>query len=500
MTAYLTNFILCSGLLLLVYRLLLANESMYRFNRFYLLLSLAFSLTVPCITRTVHAEAVQVAEQSVMIQTNNTVPIQYPAIAMRPVAPERNYWPQLLFALYGIVTAVLLTRFIVNLYRISRSVKQNTVVTYYNDQIILTGKQLTPHSFFKYIFVNKDEYHGGLIVPEIICHEQAHVKQLHSLDVLIIELLQVVCWFNPFIPLYRKAIQLNHEFLADEAVVKNQYDTSSYQYLLLAKASQFNSLNLTSQFNYPTIKKRLIMMTKTTSAKMALIKQMALIPLLAGAMFLFSQKVMAQSAPATIKTKDQKLAQKSPDNRAVAPNHINNTYPPPIILKDPTVMPSAKDDAPNEIVEAYKTILRKYNLRFDSKKRVHITHRISGSDQKQLIALYKQMSKKQQHEQAVIFFTNRKPFPNIDPTEQQLTKWKNDKEYQLWIDTKRIANEELSKYKPSDFNWYQEGKLSRSENKYAVQIMTKSFHAEDNKKAIALMNDYQLYYNAGASL
>jgi beta-lactamase regulating signal transducer with metallopeptidase domain len=84
----------------------------------------------------------------------------------------------------------------------------------------------------------------------------------HSLDILLIETLKVLFWFNPIFIFYKKAIQLNHEFLADEKVVKSHNDVPFYQNLLISKANANPTYYLASNLNYSVTKKRLIMMTK----------------------------------------------------------------------------------------------------------------------------------------------------------------------------------------------------------------------------------------------
>lgn len=339
MITYILNIIACSGLLLLIYRIFLANERSYIFNRFYLLFSLVFSLIVPLTAIPIAVKQTHLFDQKIITQTilklvNNRVQPQITGQAMRlkdggPVhlhkaerlstvtnktlqntlqIQKHSYLPRILGILYIIITVVMLFRFIRNCYHIRREIRQNKIVNHQNTTIILLEKAVTPHSFLKYIFINKDDYTNNLVEPEIISHEQTHIKQLHSLDIILVELLQAVCWIDPFIPLYRKAIQLNHEFLADDAVIKKHHDTLGYQNLLLAKAGQVNSLNITSQFNYLVTKKRLIMMTENTTVKSALYKQLALIPILMCVFLLFSRKSIANITVVTIKSPNKDLA------------------------------------------------------------------------------------------------------------------------------------------------------------------------------------------------
>src|SRR5690606_39098385 len=106
-----------------------------------------------------------------------------------------------------------------------------------------------------------------------------------TLDILFIEALKTIFWFNPLLYFYKKAIQLNHEFLADEAVLNTNHNTAGYQNLLLQLTSG-STVALASNINFSITKKRFIMMTKTTPKLLALSKQFLLLPVLAGLFFI----------------------------------------------------------------------------------------------------------------------------------------------------------------------------------------------------------------------
>jgi bla regulator protein BlaR1 len=115
----------------------------------------------------------------------------------------------------------------------------------------------------------------------------------------------VFFWFNPFLPFYKKAIQLNHEFLADEAVTNECHNVAAYQHLLINKANKQPISSLTSPLNYLITKKRLIMMTKTRSFMRSVCMQLAVIPLLTVSVFVFSEKAIAQQSMSSQQVKQQ---------------------------------------------------------------------------------------------------------------------------------------------------------------------------------------------------
>ncbi|MBL4569343.1 MAG: M56 family metallopeptidase, partial [Flavobacteriaceae bacterium] len=167
-------------------------------------------------------------------------------------------------------------------------------MSYFSATIVLLKENILPHSFLQYIFINKKTYQSDSLEQQILTHELTHVKQKHSLDVLFIELLQILFWFNPIFRYYRKAIQLNHEFLADDAVIQSHKNITEYQHVLLNTTAQHNNIYLASNLNYSLTKKRLLMMTTPSSKTKILLKKLVVIPLLAGFTLLFAQKVEAQ--------------------------------------------------------------------------------------------------------------------------------------------------------------------------------------------------------------
>ncbi len=285
-----TDFLIKSTIplttLLLVYFLLLEKEKMHEFNRFYLLFSLVFSFAIPFITIEIIEEITKPIVQNTPIET-----IQGNSVAF---VEKTNYLPIILWSIYGIITSLFAIRFIRNLLKIISKINSNTRIDYKNATLVLLKEEVLPHTFLNYIFINKTDYNYQKIEAELFSHELTHVTQKHSFDILFIEILKTVFWFNPIFIFYKKAIQLNHEFLADEKVVNSYNNIPFYQNLLLSKANENQPLYLASNLNYLLTKKRLIMMTKTTSTARAFLKKGILIPLLAVLVFSLCTKVVAQ--------------------------------------------------------------------------------------------------------------------------------------------------------------------------------------------------------------
>src|SRR5690606_8580264 len=133
---------------------------------------------------------------------------------------------------YFILTFLLGIRFFINLIRLITRIYTHEKISLASGKLILMEVPCPPHSFFQYIFVNKQAYKNEAIDSNILKHEAVHGKQWHSVDVLFIELIQVFFWFNPLIFLYKEAIKLNHEYLADAAVLAGGANLYNYQKIL----------------------------------------------------------------------------------------------------------------------------------------------------------------------------------------------------------------------------------------------------------------------------
>lgn len=292
MMIYILKSTFCLALMLAMYFLFLEKEKMYRFNRFYLLFSIVFSYLVPFNSITVYSQVTMVV-RNYPVQVHH-IGLQNLATPIKYVQPERDLLMPFLLIVYCLGAAYFLFRYIKNIYLIFSRISRSEIIVLGNAKIVLLEQDIISYTFLHYVFINATLYKEQHMEREVFTHELTHVRQKHSLDVLFIELLQVFFWFNPILILYKKAIQLNHEFLADEAVISTFNNVKHYQQLLINKISLNNSMCLTSSFNYQVTKKRLIMMTMTTNHWRALYKKAATVSLIVSAVYLFSTRVEAK--------------------------------------------------------------------------------------------------------------------------------------------------------------------------------------------------------------
>jgi beta-lactamase regulating signal transducer with metallopeptidase domain len=228
MITYLIRSILCLAILLLVYLLFLEKEKMHRFNRWYLLGSIVFACLIPLVRFEIKGQPLPVFQDTYfeIIDTATSITVS-PAAAARE---NTQYTVPALLLIYGLITSLLLTRFCINIYRILSRAAKNKAVLYRGARLILLKDKVASHSFLNYIFISEEDYADQSLEKELITHELTHVKEKHSWDVIFIELLQSIFWFNPLFIFYKKAVQLNHEYLADDAVIKTYGDVPAYQF------------------------------------------------------------------------------------------------------------------------------------------------------------------------------------------------------------------------------------------------------------------------------
>lgn len=298
MIAYLIKFILCSGFLYSFYKLLLERESMYKINRFYLIFSLLFSLTAPLYK----------IDLPISTQETNISPELLAFIMQNPELFQQENgvnFGNILNFIFAIVCLFLLVKFIYNLFELFFKIKTDEKIQDKEITYILDLESNQPYSFWSYIFIPKKQLNQ--LHQNLIDHEKAHCIQKHSFDIILIEIFQIVFWFNPFIYFYKKSIKLNHEFLADEYVLQKETDLKTYQHQILDCIATQSQSAMASHFNFILTKKRLIMMTKNTSKRKVKLLSFASLPFLLSAFVLFSQKSFAQEVEKNAQKVEQTL-------------------------------------------------------------------------------------------------------------------------------------------------------------------------------------------------
>lgn len=269
------NFLLESGislsLLATIYVLFLRKETFFGLNRLFLLGSLLFSVVLPFLKfRVYEPQSVMLSEITVTPYRNVLEAVTVYGQDLSVTVEQAVLSANMLIWIYLAGVAFFLGRFFFRIAQVVFVIHKNQVRKFDKLKLVFLDNECSPFSFMNYVFVshplqNSEGY------DRMMSHEMEHIKQGHSLDVLILELLTVFQWFNPFMWMLRSAIRENHEFLADQAVLRSGVNRGYYKKLLLSQLAG-GQLVLTNNFNYSLIKNRIKMMSKIKSSKLANIK------------------------------------------------------------------------------------------------------------------------------------------------------------------------------------------------------------------------------------
>ncbi|EGV44541.1 M56 family metallopeptidase [Bizionia argentinensis JUB59] len=298
MDIYILKSSACLAIFMIFYKLILEKESIHHFKRFYLLAALLVSIAIPFITFTSYLEAAPIITTVSSFSSES-------AVTAPEVAPTfSDYLPTILWSIYFLGVVIFAGRFANNLNQLIKRIKQNPKYKNHGFVHVLMTDLVYPHTFLQFIFLNKTKYETHDIPSEVLLHEETHAKQKHALDILFIEILQIIFWFNPLLYFIKKDIKLNHEFLADQAVLNTGTDTKTYQHILLAFSVSTNmedaqTHHLANAINYSLIKKRFTVMKSHTSTTVKWVKGLIILPLLAVLIYSFSsiKEVYAPAEP-----------------------------------------------------------------------------------------------------------------------------------------------------------------------------------------------------------
>lgn len=274
---YLIKASLCLGIVYLFYYFVLRPLTHYNWNRYFLLLAPVLAFVIPLLKADVLV-AGQPADAVVFIRQFTFVPGTTITRTAGEARTGLELW-QVLLPVFITGVLFLLARLCMQLYTLKKI--RNTAVYVQEGShgfYHLEGDH-SPFSFGGYVYLNRSLY-NQVEFEKIIRHEKVHVQQRHTIDVLLMEILCIVNWFNPFAWFVKHAAKQNLEFIADEMVLQGGCNRKGYQYLLLKVARETQGLNFANNFLFPSLKKRIEMMNKDRTGKVHLLKFVIVLPLL----------------------------------------------------------------------------------------------------------------------------------------------------------------------------------------------------------------------------
>lgn len=293
-----------------LYKLVCTRDTFFRSRRFILIVSLVLPFILPFIDV---REWLESRDRMIML-THFDYSAVLPEIVVGSEAAETgnrvfvlSEWIGYLY-LAGVL--VLLARLAIQAFSLYRLIIRMPEKEINGVRVKCLNAPSGPFSFFRWIFMNpaavkEDE------ISEILTHEMAHVKQHHSVDVLLAEMVSICCWINPFAWLLKREVRLNLEFLADRKVMEAGFATKSYQYHLLGLAYN-HKYGLSNNFNFSHLKQRIIMMNKKKSNAAGHIKY-ALFVLPAFALLVAGNISCSQDISQTEDAKEEVVAPVSPE-------------------------------------------------------------------------------------------------------------------------------------------------------------------------------------------
>ena len=286
------------ALFYMFYRLLLSKETFHRFNRIMLLGTAALSFVLPLCVITfkevVVVPAMTASSETIVGEIADTV-------AIVPEVSE-PIWPVILCSLFALGALAVLVHVVFSIIGIRRMIRSgNSQALESGETLIITETDTAPFSWMKYIVISREDYESGY--SQILTHEKAHIALRHSWDIIFVDMITALQWFNPAIWMLKADLRALHEFEADDAVLRSGANIKEYQYLLIRKAVSKSGYSVANSFNHSTLKARITMMLNKKSSRMSAWKALYVIPL------------VGISLAATAETKvDYQYEDQTPDN------------------------------------------------------------------------------------------------------------------------------------------------------------------------------------------
>ena len=294
----------------LFYMLLLARETTHTLNRLVLLTGIGLSAILPLTIITFH--------RTVVVESGLQPMAEDSAVGDAAAMPaiETLGWD---FDWTVPLAAVLLIGTIVRLSYVARSYRKLKKLMRTGERhtlpsgthVCVVDAPIAPFSWMHTVVLPRADYSEGHGEAPVLAHEEAHVRHRHSYDVVVVELLTALQWFNPVVWFLRQELRVVHEYEADASVLSHGFDESQYIHLLMQKATGIQACALANGINAHKTKKRILMMLKPKSKPTAWLKALYIVPVALGSLAMTARTVVDYETPVT------------DDNRAVRLFHEN---------------------------------------------------------------------------------------------------------------------------------------------------------------------------------
>lgn len=289
MTMYLLKLNLALIVLFGFYKLMFSGDTFFSLRRATLIGMYLVAMLVPGLNCSYWINK----SVGMVSMANEYAAIVLPAVTVTPGGGGSIGWETTAMTIYTMVACLFLLRFFWQLVSIVRLRNKCRTTDINGTKVYLLESDEGPFSFFNWIFINPTK-HNRQETDEIMTHELAHCRQLHSVDILFTELFAIVFWANPFVWLLKREVRLNLEYLADNNVLAGGTDSKKYQYHLLGLAYRKNVATISNNFNVLPLKKRIKMMNKKRTKRIAKVKYALYIPLAAALLVVSNIETVAR--------------------------------------------------------------------------------------------------------------------------------------------------------------------------------------------------------------
>lgn len=278
---------ICITVCYFFYFLLLRNETWHTLNRIYLILGILFSHLIPFMKITVYQEAPEIISRMVPVALPVNIQL-YPTSEATETGLTLQPF-QILGIVYITGIVVMVLRFVVSTCQVLKIIYRSEKVLVNGIKVALYPNALIPFSFFQYLVIGKNDYERDH-KRFVLAHEQKHIRQFHWVDMLIMEMIMILHWYNPFVWLVKRSLKNVHEFLADEGVLKHGYGTLEYQKVLLKNTVGEIRYTMAKSFYQSKLKKRLAMMKKNRSTSISRLRLIAFLPIISFLFYAFAER------------------------------------------------------------------------------------------------------------------------------------------------------------------------------------------------------------------
>ena len=296
----------------LLFKLLMSGTTFFRFNRVTILAGIIGCMFLPLIEFTTQEETFL----TVPLQTIQGIFVEQAdgifwdtMFWVRPQVDETgnmqaiNWCPIALGYVYLAGGLFVLCRILLSFYRMFQLIRNGKRRSYGKYKLIVVSEPISSFCWGKYIVVSVSDY-SQQSTDGILLHETMHLRYRHTLDLLCMQCLLILYWFNPAIWLLKRELQEVHEFEADNGVLNTGIDATRYQLLLVKKAVGTRLYSMANGFNHSKLKKRITMMLKERTNRWARLKLLFVVPVMGGALYAFAQPEVKE-IPQQIQTEIQ---------------------------------------------------------------------------------------------------------------------------------------------------------------------------------------------------